>query len=128
MSLARVAPGRKEYDVRTSECGKCKDVQTPTVETDPMKSATAGYQHGELSHQSSSEVTLKPRKHAAWTDKENQRLKALATSGASVVRAAAALGRTIISVRDQARRLETPFPSLRIARQRWTDATRIKWN
>ena len=33
------------------------------------------------------------------------------------------LGRSIISVRDQARKLGTPFTSLRIARQRWTEAS-----
>jgi hypothetical protein len=61
-----------------------------------------------------------PRK-SAWTEEENERLKALATSGASVVRAAAALRRSIISVRDHARQLGTPFPSLRIAKQKWTE-------
>jgi hypothetical protein len=66
---------------------------------------------------------LRLRKAAAWTDEENEGLKGLATSGASMVRAAAALGRSMISVRDQARKLGTPFPSLRIARGRWTEAS-----
>jgi hypothetical protein len=61
---------------------------------------------------------MRPGKGSPWTDEENERLKQLAVSGASVVRAAAALRRSMISVRDQARKLGTPFPSLRIPRQK----------
>jgi hypothetical protein len=48
MNLARIAPGPKGFDVRTFECGKCKRVLIATVETDPMKSDKAGWQHSEL--------------------------------------------------------------------------------
>jgi hypothetical protein len=41
------------------------------------------------------------------------RLKALIAQGASATRAAAASNRTIISVRNQARKLGTPFPTTR---------------
>jgi hypothetical protein len=130
ISPARVAPGEKNMKNITSAPPSAANARRPNSDH-RNRSREIGRRVGRtanLSHQSSSEVTLRPRKHAAWTDKENQRLKALATSGASVVRAAAALGRTIVSARDQARRLGTPFPSLRIARQRWTDTTRIKSN
>jgi hypothetical protein len=48
MSLARIAPGPKGFDVRTFECGKCEHVDVVSAETDPMKSAKAGWQHSEL--------------------------------------------------------------------------------
>jgi hypothetical protein len=65
---------------------------------------------------------LRLRKAPAWTDEENERLKRLATSGGSIVRAAAALGRSMISVRDQARKLGTPFP-VAADRQREVDGS-----
>jgi hypothetical protein len=62
------------------------------------------------------------RKARNWTEKDNERIKAFAAKGASVFRAAAALNRTIISVRDQARRLGTPFPKLRDIRKRLAES------
>jgi hypothetical protein len=47
----------------------------------------------------------------AWTDKQNDRLKAMVTAGASVTRAAAAFNRSTTSVRNQTRKLGTPFPA-----------------
>jgi hypothetical protein len=38
MSLARIAPGPKGFDVRTFECPKCEYVHIMTVAIDPMKS------------------------------------------------------------------------------------------
>jgi len=55
----------------------------------------------------------------AWTEAEDERLKALVAQGASVVKAAGALKRTIVSVRTRARALGCPFPPLRVARQKW---------
>lgn len=43
MSLARISPGPKGFDIRTFECGKCDHVHIVTVETDPMTSAIAGW-------------------------------------------------------------------------------------
>jgi hypothetical protein len=63
-------------------------------------------------------VKLRP----PWTAEENERLKRLVADGASAVRASGALNRTIISVRNQARKLGTPFPSVRNARKKITDA------
>jgi hypothetical protein len=52
-------------------------------------------------------------KSTSWTEAENERLKAFVASGKSVVRAAAVFERSMISVRNQARKLGTPFPSIR---------------
>jgi hypothetical protein len=57
-----------------------------------------------------------------WTDEDIERMKELAAGGASLVRAAAVLKRSMISVRTMARKHGTPFPSLREARQRYTEA------
>jgi GcrA cell cycle regulator len=56
-----------------------------------------------------------------WTTEDNERLKGLVAQGASVIRAAAALNRSIMGVRHQARKIGCPFPPLRIARQKWAD-------
>jgi GcrA cell cycle regulator len=64
--------------------------------------------------------TRRPR----WTDEEDERLRALVAQGASVIRAAAALKRTILSVRDHARKIGCPFPTLRVARQKRADPAR----
>jgi orotate phosphoribosyltransferase len=50
-----------------------------------------------------------------------ERLKALVASGASVVRAAAALKRKMHSVRDHARKLGTPFLTISAARKKLAD-------
>jgi hypothetical protein len=63
-------------------------------------------------------------KYAPWTDEDNERIKALVAKGASVFRASAALKRTRIGVRDQARRLGTPFPTLRETRKKIAEADR----
>jgi hypothetical protein len=57
-------------------------------------------------------------KNKLWTDQENQRLKVLIASGASALRAAAAHKCSIIGVRAQARKLGTPFPTVREVRKR----------
>jgi hypothetical protein len=67
------------------------------------------------------------RKKGPWTEYENDLLKAMALNGSSVVRAAAAFKRTIISVRNQARKLGTPFPPTRVARKKWADTPSNEW-
>lgn len=57
-----------------------------------------------------------------WTLEEDQRLKAMVSDGKSAIGAAAAFNRSIGSIRIQARKLGTPFPSLREVRKNWTDA------
>jgi hypothetical protein len=55
-------------------------------------------------------------KRWAWTQEEDERLKTMVAQGASVVKAAAALKRTMVSVRERARTLGCPFP-LDVARK-----------
>lgn len=64
---------------------------------------------------------MQPRK-TVWTDEDNERLKAMVADGISVARAAVAFGRSLISVRNQARKLGTPFPYAREVRQKYADA------
>jgi hypothetical protein len=47
MSLARIAPGPKGFDIRTFECGKCDYVHIISVEKDPMKSRLSGWLDGD---------------------------------------------------------------------------------
>ena len=49
----------------------------------------------------------------AWTPEQIEQLKALLRGGASAVRAAAALNRSVISVQGKARELGSPFPHKR---------------
>ena len=52
----------------------------------------------------------------AWSDEECARLSAMVLAGASVSRCSAAFNRPTNSVRNQARRLGTPFPGSRAAK------------
>jgi hypothetical protein len=56
-----------------------------------------------------------------WTKADDECLRAFVAQGASTVRVAAALHRTIPSVRDHARKIGCPFPRLSAARQKWAD-------
>jgi hypothetical protein len=56
-----------------------------------------------------------------WTAEDDERLKALAVQGASIIRAAGALNRKINSVRDRARKLGCPFATLAAERKRWVE-------
>jgi hypothetical protein len=55
----------------------------------------------------------------AWTQDDDERLRAFVAQGASVVKVAAALKRQTTSVRTRARALRCPFPPLRVVRQKW---------
>ncbi len=49
MMLARIIPGRLNFDLRTFECIKCDHVEKVLVATDPIKSPDAlGWLLGEL--------------------------------------------------------------------------------
>jgi hypothetical protein len=67
---------------------------------------------------------MKP-KRAPWTEAENERLKAFVAQGASTIRAAAALNRTMTSVHLQARRLGSPFPPKMAYRKKLAGAASI---
>lgn len=56
-----------------------------------------------------------------WTPEEDERLKDLVTNGASILKAAAKLNRTMVSVRDHARKLGSPFPPIKEVRKKWAD-------
>jgi hypothetical protein len=61
------------------------------------------------------------RLKVAWTAGENERLKAFVAQDVSIVRAAAAFGRSMSSVHTQARKLGAPFPSMYVFRRKWAD-------
>ena len=52
-------------------------------------------------------------KHKPWSDADNSLLKAMQADGASAVRVAAALKRSIKSIAARARMLGAPFPKKR---------------
>jgi hypothetical protein len=68
-------------------------------------------------------LTVRPILKPSWTPQDDERLQAFVAQGASVVKVAAALKRKIVSVRMRARALGCPFPTLRVARQKWAGAS-----
>lgn len=70
---------------------------------------------------------MPPKRKTSWSQEDNERLKAMAASGVSVLRAAAAFKCSMDAVRVQARKLETPFPSVREARKKFTDTPSGSW-
>ena len=67
------------------------------------------------------------RLKSGWTDEGNSRLKEFVAQDVSIIRAAAALNRSIMSVRIQARKIGTPFPPMRIFRKKWADPPSRLW-
>ena len=62
-----------------------------------------------------------------WTEEDNARLKEFVAQGASIIRAAAALNRSIKNVRIQARKLGAPFPPMRIFRKKLANVPFSAW-
>jgi transposase-like protein len=62
-----------------------------------------------------------------WTPEDNERLKALVAQGASLVRAAAALKRKQATVRERAKKLGCPFPTVAVARKKWSGSANSAW-
>jgi hypothetical protein len=62
-----------------------------------------------------------PIKTKPWSDADNARLKALVASGASAFRASAAFNRPINVIRERARKLGTPFPTIKDIRRKLGD-------
>ena len=52
---------------------------------------------------------MRPVRYRVWTEEEDERLKALILSGASAVRASAALKRPLTTVKLKARKMGMPF-------------------
>ena len=48
MILARITPGRLNFDLRTFECVRCDHVMKSLVAADPMQSDLLGWLFGEL--------------------------------------------------------------------------------
>jgi hypothetical protein len=67
--------------------------------------------------------TVIVRLKSEWTEEDNARLREFVAQGASIIRAAAALDRSIRNVRIQARKLGAPFPPMRIFRKKFVDAS-----
>lgn len=64
---------------------------------------------------------MRPQRKASWTAEDNERLKKMVANGVPVLRAAASFKRSMDAVRIQARKLGTPFPSVREARKKYAD-------
>lgn len=72
--------------------------------------------YGWLNSHSFDEMRRKPFV-SLWTPEDVARLEALLDAGASAVRAAAAMNRTIISVQTKARQIGRPFPHKRAVKR-----------
>ena len=64
---------------------------------------------------------------SAWTDDDDERLKALVAQDVLIVRAAAALKRSTSATRVRARIIGCPFPALRLVRRKWADGKDNLW-
>jgi hypothetical protein len=73
-------------------------------------------------------MTVKPLRNKPWTDADSERLKALIASGASPIRAAAIFNRSLPGIREMARKLGTPFPSVREARKKFAGDPQATWH
>jgi hypothetical protein len=69
---------------------------------------------------------MRPRK-SAWTDEDDERLRTFVAQEISIVRAAAALKRSIARTRARARTIGCPFPTLRLVRRKWADRQDNLW-
>ena len=63
----------------------------------------------------------KMARKTVWTDADNERIREFVIQGQSILRAAAALKRTIKSVRAQARKIGSPFPTVQEARKKFAE-------
>ncbi len=69
---------------------------------------------------------ISPRK-TSWTPEDNERLKEMVANGVPILRAAASFKCTMSAVRVQARKLGTPFPSLRETRKKFASDPQATW-
>lgn len=60
--------------------------------------------------------------HRAWTEADHERIRELVRDGVSIFRAASILSRNTISVRTQARKIGSPFPTTNQVRKRFAQA------
>jgi hypothetical protein len=62
---------------------------------------------------------MKRKTSRTWTDEELEALRVHIASGGSAIRASVRFGRTLGSVQELARKLGTPFPTIREVRKRY---------
>jgi len=62
---------------------------------------------------------MKRKTSQTWTDDEIEALRRHIAGGGSAIRAAVKFGRTLDAVRELARKLGTPFPTIREIRKRY---------
>jgi hypothetical protein len=62
-----------------------------------------------------------------WSEADNERIREFVKLGTSLLRAAAALQRTTLSVRNQARKIGSPFPTRREAKSRFAADPQSSW-
>ena len=70
---------------------------------------------------------MRPQRKASWTTEDNERLKEMAAKGVPILRVAASLKCSMDAVRVQARKLGTPFPSVREARKKYAQIRPDPW-
>jgi hypothetical protein len=66
-------------------------------------------------------------KSGKWTEADNERLRDFVKKGVPILRAAAALNRTTTSIRNQARKIGSPFPSIREVRKKFAGDPASSW-
>jgi hypothetical protein len=62
-----------------------------------------------------------------WTPGDDERVRGFVANGISIVRAGAALNRKQVSVRDRAKKLGCPFPTLEAARKKLFGSFDATW-
>jgi hypothetical protein len=110
IKLARVTPGKIRF-IREFLNARNANTFGNGKFPIPCSRLLAGFQQSLKSQ-------MRSRKNPAWNEADDERLRQLIASGASVVRAAAAFNRTIANIRTQARKLDMPFPSISEARKK----------
>lgn len=67
------------------------------------------------------------KRKCSWTAEENEQLKAFVARDVSIIRVAATLKRSILSVRNQARALGNPFPHMHQFRKKIGASSVNEW-
>jgi hypothetical protein len=62
-----------------------------------------------------------------WTEADNERIRDFVKRRVPILRAAAALGRPTTSVRNQARKIGCPFPTVTQARKKFANDPQSSW-
>ena len=104
-----VRTGCAAFSVAGIENGEASDRPEAEANRRRHEQTADGYSEGHW--REGAEIAMLSRnQHWNWTKEDDERLMAFVAQGASVVRAAAALKRKIVSVRVRARALGCPFP------------------